>query len=81
MLKAARDYIDSCRRVLSAEHVDITIEDIVTVGHHLNEHKRLIQECEVDVVVMNTKDEDQLAIHGLAYPLTIELRDTPLLLL
>ncbi len=81
LLKDARDYIDSCRRVLSEEHVDITIEDIVTVGHHLNEHKRLIQECEVDVVVMNTKDEDQLAIHGLAYPLTIELRDTPLLLL
>jgi hypothetical protein len=30
---------------------------------------------------MNTKDEDQLAMHGLAYPLAIELRTIPLLML
>jgi hypothetical protein len=30
---------------------------------------------------MNTKDEDQLAMHGLAYPLAVELRDIPLLML
>jgi len=30
---------------------------------------------------MNTKDEDQLAMHGLAYPLAIEVRSIPLLLL
>ena len=35
----------------------------------------------VDLVVLNTKDEDQLAMHGLAYPLAIELRQIPLLML
>ena len=30
---------------------------------------------------MNTKDDDQLAMHGLAYPLAVELRDIPLLML
>ena len=30
---------------------------------------------------MNTKDEDQLAMHGLAYSLAIELRAIPLLML
>lgn len=30
---------------------------------------------------MNTKDEDQLAMHGLAYPLAVELREIPLLML
>ena len=35
----------------------------------------------VDLLVMNTKDEDQLAMHGLAYPLAVELRQIPLLML
>lgn len=30
---------------------------------------------------MHTKDEDQSAMHGLAYPLAVELRETPLLML
>ncbi len=30
---------------------------------------------------MHTKDEDQMAMHGMAYPLAIELRQIPLLLL
>lgn len=30
---------------------------------------------------MHTKDEDQTAMHGMAYPLAIELRNTPLLAL
>jgi hypothetical protein len=40
-----------------------------------------VDEHHVDLLVLNTKDEDQLAIHGLAYPLAVELRNTPLLLL
>jgi hypothetical protein len=35
----------------------------------------------VDLLVMNTKDEDHSAMHGLAYPLAVELRGTPLLML
>ena len=33
------------------------------------------------LLVLHTKDEDQLAMHGLAYRLTVELREIPLLLL
>ena len=51
------------------------------MGHHLADYKRLITEHNIDLLVLNTKDEDQLAMHGLAYPLVIELRSTPLLLL
>ena len=57
------------------------IEEIVTVGHRLADYKRLIDEHDVDLLVLNTKDEDQLAMHGLAYPLAVELRRLPLLLL
>jgi len=30
---------------------------------------------------MYTKDEDQMAMHGVAYQLAVELRETPLLML
>ena len=31
--------------------------------------------------MLHTKDDEQLAMHGLAYPLCVELREIPLLLL
>ena len=78
---AAGRYIESCREVLAAKSFPIEIEEIVTLGHHLTDYRRLISEHDVDLLVLNTKDEDQLAIHGAAYPLSVELRFTPLLLL
>ncbi len=81
LLKEPRDFIESCRRGLAAEHKDISIESLVTLGRHLPDYRRLIEEHEVDLLVLNTKDADQLAMHGVAYPLTVELRDTPMLLL
>ena len=51
------------------------------MGHRIAEYRRLITEHKVDLLVMNTRDDDQLAMHGLAYPLAISLRETPLLLL
>ncbi|MBT6695302.1 MAG: hypothetical protein HOB12_06590, partial [Gemmatimonadales bacterium] len=50
-------------------------------GHHLKGYQRLVSEHEADLLVMNTKDDDQLAMHGLAYPLAIQVRSIPLLLL
>ena len=51
------------------------------MGHHLSTYKELVQKHQVDLLVMNTKDEDQLAMHGIAYPLAVELREIPLLML
>lgn len=81
LLKEPHDYILSCRQVLEHQEVSIEIEESVTLGHHLTDYKRLIDEHSINLLVMNTKDEDQLAMHGLAYPLAVELRDTPMLLL
>jgi nucleotide-binding universal stress UspA family protein len=77
----ARDYIGSCARGLSEAGLPLEVEEVVTHGHHLREYERLVDEYSADLLVMNTKDDDQLAMHGLAYPLAIELRSTPLLLL
>jgi hypothetical protein len=81
LLKEPHDYVWSCREVLAKAKIEIQIEDLVVMGHHLGVYRQLVGDHEVDLLVMNTKDEDQLAMHGMAYPLAIELRNIPLLLL
>ncbi len=81
LLKEPHDYIRSCSQALLDVRGDLTIEEVVTVGHRLDEYRRLITEHDVDLLILNTKDEDQLAMHGLAYPLVVELRHIPSLLL
>lgn len=79
--KEPEDYIDSCREILEEADAKIEIHGTVKMGQRLAEYKRLIEEHEVDLLVMNTKDEDHTAMHGMAYPLAVELRDIPLLML
>lgn len=81
LLKEPHDYVTSCREALADAKIAITVEELVVMGHHLSAYRQLVGEHEVDLLVMNTKDEDQLAMHGMAYPLAIELRTIPLLLL
>ncbi len=81
LLKEPRDYIDSVRAAIRENGAQIEIEGELRMGHHLSEYRRLIEEHAVDLLIMHTKDEDQLAMHGLAYPLAVELREIPLLLL
>jgi len=81
LLKAPRDYIASCRRQIAELHLACEIGEIVTMGRRLGEYRRLITEHRVDLLVINTMDDDQLAMHGLAYPLAVELRQIPLLML
>ncbi len=83
LLKEPLEYIESCAEVLARDAGDLslTVEPVVTMGHRLSEYERLIRAHEVDLLVMNTKDKDQLAMHGLAYPLAVDLRTIPLLML
>ncbi len=81
LLKEPEDYIVSCKEVLRREQLPIELQRVVAFGHRLADVERLIGERRVDLLVLNTKDEDQLAMHGLAYPLAVQLRSTPLLML
>jgi hypothetical protein len=81
LLREPHDYIGSCRAGLEASGLTLTIEEIVTMGRHLASYRELIEAHAVDLLVLNTKDEDQLAMHGLAHPLAVELRTIPLLML
>lgn len=81
LLKEPTDYIESCRGVLQQEAPTVTLEAIVTLGHFLKDYGKHIEEHNVDLLVLNTKDDDQLAMHGLAYPIAVEFRTLPLLML
>jgi hypothetical protein len=81
LLKEPSDYIASVRTVLETQAPTLSVENEVRMGHHVADCKRLIDDNEIGLVVMNTKDEEQLAMHGLAYPLAVELRTVPLLML
>ena len=81
LLKGPRDYIESCRREIAEQHLSCEIGEIVIMGRRLGEYHKLINEHRVDLLVLNTMDDDQLAMHGLAYPLAVELRQIPLLML
>ena len=81
LLKEPGDYIHSSREVLGQSVQHLQVEEIIALGQHLIDYRRLVDEHAIDLLVMNTKDEDQQAMHGLTYPLAVELRDTPLLLL
>jgi hypothetical protein len=81
LLREPADYIESVREVLAATQPRLRVVDEVRMGHRVVDCRAVIEEHHIELVVMNTKDEEQLAMHGLAYPLAVELRDVPLLLL
>jgi len=81
LLKEPQDYADSCRTALAASDQHIRVESMVSFGHSLSDYKRYIEEYKIDLLVMHAREHDQLAMHGLVYPLAIELREIPLLMI
>ena len=81
LLKMPVDYIQSCRQVLSDAVVDIEVIEYVEFGHQLSQYCSLVENEKIDLLVMHTKDDEQSAMHGLAYPLAVEIRQIPLLML
>ena len=81
LLKEPHDSIRSCSDTLQAEGLALKVQEIVSLGHHISDLTRLVEEHQVDLLVLHAKDEDQAAMHGLAYSLAVELRKIPLLML
>lgn len=81
LLKDAQDFIDTCLAELQHKRPDVTVRPHVGMGHHLREYRRLVDTHDIDLVVANTKDKDQMAMHGMTYSLSIEMPDVPMLLL
>jgi len=81
LLKEPADYIGSCAQVLREAGVDVTIESIVRMGHSLDDYRAIIQAREIDLVVLETRDESHIATRGIALVIAHELRSVPLLLI
>lgn len=81
LLKEATNYIETCIAELKLDRPQIACESRVVAGHFLKQYSSLIDDAGIDLLVANTKDEDQLAMHGMAYSLSVELIDTAMLLL
>ena len=74
-------YAESCIQGLKEAGVELTVEQIVEFGHRVARYRDLVSRYAVDLLVTNTKDKDQLAMHGIAYALSVELTEVAQLLL
>ena len=81
LLKEPGDYFDSCSRVLKARFPQLSIRSLVNFGELVAEYRHQIESLQLDLLVLSAKDERQHAMHSVAYPLAVELRQIPLLLL
>ncbi|HJL14257.1 MAG TPA: hypothetical protein RMH99_01305 [Sandaracinaceae bacterium LLY-WYZ-13_1] len=82
LLKEPRDYVATCREVLAEQgHLTHEVIPVVVMGHRLGDYVKLIEDHDVDLLVFHTKEEDDLALHGKAYSLAVQIRDIPILML
>ena len=81
LLNDAKDFSESAREGLKHAGLDISVECMAQLGSRLEDYRKLIEEGQVDLLVMHAKEDDQLAMHGMAHPLAVELRSVPILLL
>ncbi len=81
LLKEPLDFIDTCRKGIAEGDFGFQVESIVQTGHRVSDYQALTEKYEVDVLIFRSQDDDQVAMHGTAYPLAVELRSLPLLLI
>ena len=81
MLGEVRGYIDQLGDTLAKQDLSVMVHSEVTMGHQLSSYRDLVKDNQIELVVMQSKDDDQIAMHGLSYPLAVELRQTPLLMI
>lgn len=81
LLKDASDYITTCRNVLREDGPNLASHEVVRCGRLLKVLRELIDEQEIDLLIANTKDAGQMAMHGVAHSMAVEFVDVALLLL
>jgi hypothetical protein len=81
LLALPRGYIQSVTEVLRAQNINETVVPLVRLGHALTDYKALIDEHELDLLIFQSKDDNQAAMAGMAHALAVEIRHKPLLLL
>lgn len=81
LLKEPDDYFRSCAEILRQHHPGMQVGSLVIFSELVAEYRHQIASRKVDLLVLSAKDERQYAMHSVAYPLSVELRHIPLLLI
>jgi hypothetical protein len=81
LLKEPEDYFNSCAELLKQNYPQLVISSLVLFSQLVAEYRHQIESRKLDLLVLSAKDERQHAMHSVAYPLAVELRQIPLLLL
>ncbi len=81
LLKEPRDYVNTVRTALAQAGYEATIHGIIESGHHVRHYRHLVKSHDIDLLILQAKDDGQDAMHGIAYPLAVELRSIPMLML
>jgi hypothetical protein len=81
LLKEARDFVEDAAEDLSKRALDLKVRPVVEMGDTIDAYRRYLHDHEVDLLVVNFKSCDRYAMSDLAYAITIEFVDVPVLLL
>jgi hypothetical protein len=81
LLKEPDDYFRSCADILKQHHPRMRVNSLVIFSELVAEYRHQIASRKLDLLVLSAKDERQNAMHSVAYPLAVELRQIPLLLI
>lgn len=74
-------YIESVQEVLATQRPDLETEMNVGIGHLISSYSEMVKTHKVDILVVQTKDDTQMAAHSLGYSLAIEFKEMPVLLI
>jgi hypothetical protein len=81
LLKEPEEYFHSCAEMLRQHYPQMRVNSLVIFSEVVAEYRHQIASRKLDLLVLSAKDERQYAMHSVAYPLAVELRHIPLLLI
>ena len=81
LIHEAEDFLQAWAESIRADHPSVVVETLVRLGHSSRDYMEIAREAKADLLVFNTRSDDLLAMHGVAYALAVEMLDTPLLML
>ncbi len=81
LLELPREFIESIVSAIKEKGVGAEIVPDVMLGHAVTDYRRLVKSHAIDLLIMNTKDPKQNAMHAMAHALSVEIRDRTMLLL
>ena len=82
LLREAHDFVVQCRAIIAKHRPSIHVDEVVELGHQVAHYKQIVEKHQVDLLILHGDDvQHEIAMHGVAYALTVELTALPILLL